>query len=126
MDFGYVVYGIVCFYVVWVINNGYFLVLFVFERVVLLGSGFGVELDWVCNFFGELDNESVEFMVIFDLRVVGFFMGFVDVYVFFYVLSGLLFGLRIKVVVIMLDMGVFIDLLDFGVVECGNSKVMII
>lgn len=126
MDFGYVVYGIVWLYVVCVINNGYFLVFFVFDKLVLLGSGFGVELDWVCNFFGELDNESMEFMVIFDFRVVGFFMGLVDLYVFFNVFNGFMFGLRIKVVVIMLDMIVFIDLLDFGVVECGNSKVMMI
>lgn len=79
LDFGFVVYGFICFYVICVINNGYFLVFFVFDKLVLLGSGFVIELDWVCNFLGEFVNESVEFMVIFELRVVGLFMGVVDI-----------------------------------------------
>lgn len=120
------VYGTVRSHVVRVTNNGHFPVSFAPEKSILSGSGFGVELDRVRNLPGEPDNESVEFMVTFDPRAAGLPMGPVDVHVPFHVLSGPSFGLRIKAVVTMPDMTVSTDSLDFGVVECGNCKVMTI
>lgn len=120
------VYGTVRSHVVRVTNYGHFPASFAPERAGLSGSGFGVEMDPVRNLPGEPDNESVEFLVTFDPRAAGLPMGPVEVHVPFHVLSGPSFGLRIKGVVTMPDMGVSTDSLDFGVVECGNSKVMTI
>ena len=120
------VYGTVRSHFVRVTNNGHLPVSFAPDKSVLSGSGFGVELDRVRSLPGEPDNESMEFMVTFDPRAAGLPMGPVDLNVPFHVLNGPTSGLRIKAVVTMPDMTKSTDSLDFGRVECGNSKVMTI
>ena len=74
----------------------------------------------------DAEHGTLKAVATFDPRAAGLTMGPVDLHVPFNVLNGPTFGLRIKAVVTMPDMTVSTDSLDFGVVECGNSKVMTI
>ncbi|XP_052230840.1 hydrocephalus-inducing protein-like isoform X4 [Dreissena polymorpha] len=126
LDFGYVVLGDHRQHVVKATNTGWFPVSFQVENENIKHQGFHVELDRVRNLPGSPDYETVDFWVSFDPRGANLGLGPVESYVPINVLNGPVIMMHLKAHVTMPDMQISDDSLDFGVVRCGECRVVIV
>ncbi|CAL1528045.1 unnamed protein product [Lymnaea stagnalis] len=126
LDFGYVVLGTVKTHVVRVTNTGWMPVSFKLDRQNIHTAGFHIELDRVRNLPGAPDNETLDFVVMFDPRGANLHLGAVEVVVPINVVHGPIINMHLRANVTMPDLEVSDDVLDFADVKCGECKVITI